>query len=240
MRQQRRLAEAGDASSSSSSTTPNGERTCETTIVAAAPRARCRSSSVAQVDVEQLVAVQREHRPALAPVRRREAEPAAAAERLRLADRDDLGAEAASSLLEQRLAAARRTRRSRASTPAAASRATWYAASGLPGDGHERLRPALRGVAEPLGLAAGEDDRLHVRRAVSRLALGASRAGRRAARPRGRCPRRRSRPRACLLGVEQVAPVDDQRVAHRRAHLLARELAQLGPLGHDHRGVGAA
>ena len=48
----------------------------------------------AQVDVDELVAVQRVDRAALAPRARREAQPSPAPERLRLRDGDDLGAEA--------------------------------------------------------------------------------------------------------------------------------------------------
>ena len=61
----------------------------------------------------------------------------------------------------------------------------------MPADLDERLRPPAGGVAEPLGLAAAEDDRLHLD------ARGRARTSRgRRARSAGRCPRRRSRPRA--------------------------------------------
>ena len=60
-----------------------------------------------EVDVDQLVAVQREQVALLAPRRRREADAPAPPERLRLGDRDDLGAEAAERRLEGRLLAGR-------------------------------------------------------------------------------------------------------------------------------------
>ena len=47
-------------------------------------------------------------------------------------------------------------------TPAAASRADLVGGERPPGDLDERLRAAAGRVAEPLGLAAGEDDRLHL------------------------------------------------------------------------------
>ena len=53
-----------------------------------------RRDQVVEVDVEELVAVHGEDRPARGALLRREADPAAAAERLRLLDRDDLDAEA--------------------------------------------------------------------------------------------------------------------------------------------------
>ena len=105
-------------------------------------------------------------------------------------------------------------------------------------DRDERLRPALRGVAEALGLAAREDQRFHVGRRF-RLALGRL----------GQDVERRDGAADALVGeaggahgsrIEQVAPVDDQRVAHRGAHLLGREVGELRPFRDDHRGVGAA
>ena len=67
-----------------------------------------------EVEVDELVAVQREDRALLPPVRGGQAQPAAAAERLGLADRDDLDAEAAQLALELLLVARGAARRSRA------------------------------------------------------------------------------------------------------------------------------
>ena len=58
-------------SSSPRSTTPNGDFGCATATVAAAPVARCRSSSAVEVDLDQLVAVQRVDVAALAAARAR-------------------------------------------------------------------------------------------------------------------------------------------------------------------------
>ena len=101
-------------SSSPTRTTPNGERTCETTIVAPRRATRCASEQRGEVDVDQLVAVQREDGAALAPVRRGEAKPAAAPEPLRLAHGDDLGPEPARARARTALPDRRRRRRSRA------------------------------------------------------------------------------------------------------------------------------
>ena len=65
--------------------------------------ALCSSSSAAKVDVEQLVAVQREHGAVLAATRGGESQSAAAAERLGLAYRLDLGAEPAERIHERLL-----------------------------------------------------------------------------------------------------------------------------------------
>ena len=63
-----------------------------------------------EVDLDELVAVQREHVAALLPRSRGELDPAAAAEPLRLLGGDDLGAEAGELALEQLALARRRTR----------------------------------------------------------------------------------------------------------------------------------
>ena len=63
-----------------------------------------------EVDLDQLVAVQRVDVAALVPLARRELDAAAAAEPLGLLRRDDLGAEARELALEQLALAERRTR----------------------------------------------------------------------------------------------------------------------------------
>ena len=161
-------------SSSASSTTPNGEAGRATVTVAAAPVSRCRSSSAVEVDVDELVAVQREDVALLVPLPRRELDPAAPAERAR---------------------APRRRRSRRRARPAPPSNsAPWPAAqrddhaldargrepSDLvrgerpAGDVDERLRPPAAGVAEALGLAARQDDRLHYSLRSSRSGSGVS------------------------------------------------------------------
>ena len=112
----------------------------------------------AEIDVDELVAVQREYRPVLFPQPRRVAEPASAPQTLLLGRRDDLRAEAIELALEQRLFPAEQLT-IRRSTPAAAScRPGRRSGGGRPRD--ERLRPSAGGVAEPFGLAAREDERL--------------------------------------------------------------------------------
>ena len=97
------------------------------------------------------------------------------------------------------------------------------------GDRDERLRQALRRLAEPLRLAARKEKRLHqltgtrrrLRRPADRLVLEA----------RGRDGG----------GIEEVAAVDDERTRHRLAHLVARETSRSS--GHSvtiDGGVGAA
>ena len=147
-------------SSSSSSTTPNGERGCATTIVAAASVLAWRPRSVGEVDVEQLVAVQREHVALLPAGGGGEAQAAAAPERLGLADRDDLRAEPGQLRLEELLLPAEQLTITR-STPARPSGSTWYAASGRPATGTSAFGRPCGSLAEALGLAAGEDDGFH-------------------------------------------------------------------------------
>ena len=107
-------------SSSSTSTSPNCDFGRATVIVASAPRHGAARAG-REVDVDQLVAVQRVDVPGLPPLAGGEAQAAAAAEPLRLLGGDDLGAEARQLLLEERALArsagedhprhARRTRR---------------------------------------------------------------------------------------------------------------------------------
>ena len=87
---------------SSTSTTPNGDFGCATAIVAPRPRARCALEQAREVDVDQLVAVQREDVAASPRCELRgELDAAAAPEPLRLLGGDDLGAEPAELLLEE-------------------------------------------------------------------------------------------------------------------------------------------
>src|SRR2546425_11382809 len=116
-----------------------------------------------EVDVEQLVAVQRQDIAGLAALTGRKSDPAASAEALRLFSGRDLHAQAAE-----------RSRELLSGSGAAAddhpidARAREQA--DLPGrerppcNGHERLRHTSRGVAEALGFTACQDDRFHYSR----------------------------------------------------------------------------
>src|SRR5581483_2200275 len=114
----------------------------------------------ADVDVEQLVAVEREHRPALAPPRRREPKPPAPAERLLLPHRLDLGPQAAERVHERVLLPG-----------AAGDDDARHAGGDEPGDrvlgerearhGHERLRQPLGRLPEALRLSACEQESFH-------------------------------------------------------------------------------
>ena len=79
--------------SSSTSTTPNGGADLRDDDRPGGAARLVFGEERAKVDVEQLVAVEREHGPCLLPPGGREPEPAAAAERLVLPHRVDLGAE---------------------------------------------------------------------------------------------------------------------------------------------------
>src|SRR5207249_2223591 len=101
-----------------------------------------------EVDVEQLVAVQREHRTIVAAPGGREPQTAAAAERLGLADRVDLRAEAAEGIHEDVLLPgpardddARDARRDEARDGVLGEREA--------GDRDERLRMSLRRLPQP-------------------------------------------------------------------------------------------
>ena len=172
LRQQRRLAEAGD-------------RVVVVDVDDAERRAHLRDDDrrgrtaravafeqVAEVDAEQLVAVQREDRARLAAAARPRSEArrrgrAARARRRRrspaprpaeLAPRTAPRSPARSATITRDTPASREPRDLvRGERPAR--------------DGDERLRPALRRVAEALGLAARQDQRLHLRRRFG-LALG--------------------------------------------------------------------
>ncbi len=114
----------------------------------------------AEVDVQQLVAVEGKHVALLAPARRREPQAAAAAERLSLPHRLDLRTEARERVDEDVFLAgtarddhARHSRSDEARDRVLRER--------IAGDGNERLRMSLRRVAESLRLAAREEERLH-------------------------------------------------------------------------------
>src|SRR4051812_6108371 len=126
-----------------------------------ATRAMCGEQSVV-VDVDELVAVQRVHVAVLPAPLRRELDAAAAPEALRLLRRDDLRTEAGELGLEERPLAGGagedHARHARVHEPPDLVRG-----ERLPGELDERLRPSGRSVTEPLGFAAGEDDRFHGR-----------------------------------------------------------------------------
>src|SRR5262249_14435272 len=145
----------------------------------------------AEVDVDELVAVQGEDVALLPAEGGGEAKPAAAAESLRLLGGDDLGPEPVELPLEQ-LALAGGTREDHARHARPREPAHLVCGERLPGDLDEGLRPAPRGVAEALGPAAREDDRLQARPRAPPKA----RPSREARPSRGRdvrFPRRRSR-----------------------------------------------
>ena len=206
---------------SSRSTTPNGELTCATTTVAAASGRAVALEERAVVEVEQLVAVHRENGAVLAPMAGGEAQSAAAAERLRLSDGDDLDASPAERCVEL-VFLSDRAGDDRTRDPGRREPLDRVRGERLPRHLHERLRLALRGLAEPLGLAAGEDERLHeltVGRAADRVVHEAG------------VPHRG--------GIQHVAAVDEERTAHAGRRVAPVELRQLGPLRHEHRRVGA-
>ena len=92
---------------------PNGDFGCATVIVASPPDGAVPVEQRREVDVDELVAVQRVDVAVARPRARGELDPAAAAETLRLLRRDDLGAEPRELLLEERRPGRRRTTRSR-------------------------------------------------------------------------------------------------------------------------------
>src|SRR5581483_7283177 len=148
---------------------------------------------------DELVAVQGEHVAVLTPRARRVAQPAAAPEPLRLLDCDDLGADPAELTLEER-ALARRAREDHPVDAGACEPSDLVRRERRACDLDERLRTSARSVAEPLGLTAGEDDRLHP--ALRPRSLRPR--GRPAERPSdahgGRSPRTRTRRGASLPG----------------------------------------
>jgi hypothetical protein len=113
-----------------------------------------------ELDVEELVAVQREARARLAPLARSELQASPTPERLLLARERELDADALQRSGELVL------------LPGAAAHdhpldagpgqsTDLVLSEWLPADVDERLRTPLRGIAEPLGSAAREEDRLH-------------------------------------------------------------------------------
>jgi hypothetical protein len=115
-----------------------------------------------EVDVEQLVAVEREDRTVVATARRGEAQPAAPPERLVLTDGIDLGADAPECVHERFfLAGTAGDDHARDAGPDEA-RDRVFGEREAP-DRDERLRKPLSGFAEPFGLAAREEQRLHQR-----------------------------------------------------------------------------
>ena len=104
---------------------PRCDSSGTTVIVAAAPPPRWCSASAREVEVDELVAVQRVDVALVAPRRRGEAQPAAAAERLRLLDGHDLGAEARELLARTAAPWPAAQLTITRSTPARTSSATW-------------------------------------------------------------------------------------------------------------------
>ena len=114
----------------------------------------------AEVDVEELVAVERVHRAGPMPPLRRVAQPPAAAERLGLADGHDVRADARKRDLEP-LFLARTTGDEDAVDTGVREAADLVLDDRATRDLDEGLRQASGGVPEALGLAAREDQRLH-------------------------------------------------------------------------------
>src|SRR5262249_19161372 len=114
----------------------------------------------AEVDVEQLVAVKRQDRPFLLAARRSETKAAAAPERLRLSHRLDLSAETRKRF-DERLLVSRPARDDHARDAAVDEPRDRVTGNGDARDRHERLWVSLRRLAQPLRLAAGEQERLH-------------------------------------------------------------------------------
>ena len=114
----------------------------------------------AQVDVVQLVAVEGVDRAGLLALLRCEAQPSPAPERLRLGNRNDLGAQPGQLRLEQaRLPGAATDDH----TLNAGAHELGHLVLGkrMPRNRDERLRLAARGFTEARRLAAGKEDRLH-------------------------------------------------------------------------------
>ncbi|MCZ7587395.1 MAG: hypothetical protein M5U27_00735 [Gaiella sp.] len=116
----------------------------------------------AELDVDQLVAVHREHVARLPAEAGGEADAAAAAEPLGLARAHEPDTEGAEPV-EECLLLPREAAHDHAVDPGPREPADLPGEERPASDRHERLRQAPRGVAEPLGLATGEDDRLHQR-----------------------------------------------------------------------------
>src|SRR6185436_8226192 len=136
-----------------------------------------------EVDIEKLVAVQREDVAALPPLVRGEADAAAAAEPLGLLGDRDLHSEAKKCGCEVFPGSGSATD-DHALDPGATKQRDLPSRQRPSRDRHQRLRQATRGVAEPLGLAAGQDDRLHYSAsAVSRAGVSGRASSGETARP---------------------------------------------------------
>ena len=115
-----------------------------------------------EVDVEELVAVQREHGAVLLPFRRGELQPASATERFLLADGLDLGAETGERV-DERLLLAGAARDDHPRDAGGDESADAVLGEREARDGDERLRESLRRLSQSLRLAAREEQRLHQR-----------------------------------------------------------------------------
>ena len=113
-----------------------------------------------QVDVVELVAVERIQRARLVAMLGREAQASPTPERLRLRDGDDLCAQARELRLEQRRLPGAAADDHPLDTSAHELR-DLVLRKWVPRDGDERLRMTPRRIAEARRLAAREDDRLH-------------------------------------------------------------------------------
>ena len=138
---------------------------------------------LAQVDVYELVAVQREEVALSLPLRRGEADAPAPAERLVFGDGDDLRAETAERRRELLLLAGRAADEHAVDT---GRRELLDLVGGQrpTANLHERLRPPGRGVAETLCLAPRQNHCLHYRSSwCSRSSVSGREASGEAARP---------------------------------------------------------
>ena len=111
-----------------------------------------------EVDVNELVAVQGEDVTGSRPEAGGELDPAAATEPLGLLGDDDLRAETVE-LLREELSLSGCARDDHPLHPGSHEAPDLVGRERLAGDLDQRLGTAARSIAEPLGLAAGEDDR---------------------------------------------------------------------------------
>ncbi len=129
-------------------------------MVASAPPALCAAEQARVVDVDELVTVQSKDLALPGAEGRGELDPTAAPEPLGLFCHHDLRADARELGREQR-ALARSAREDHPGDTGVRQATDLVSGERLPGDLDERLRPSSGGLAEALGLAAGENDRLH-------------------------------------------------------------------------------
>ena len=113
-----------------------------------------------EVEIEQLVAVEREHVVGLLPLRRGEADASTPPEPLGLLGNRHLGAQPVQRGREF-LAGAGVAADDHPVDSGASQQAELPGRQRPPSHGHERLREAARDVAEPLGLATRQNDRFH-------------------------------------------------------------------------------